>query len=133
MSPEYDFYIKTNLANEQEAEQFANSLREVEGVEIVAATVPMDLIRDMSLGELVHYYRMQSGLSMNRFSWDADLSVGTISRIEKGDLEHKVRDITAVKLIRGLGFKEDDPRTQLVLEKIEQANNPEGFDNLVYK
>jgi hypothetical protein len=127
MSPEYDFYIKVKLTNEQEAEQFANSLREVEGVEIVAATVPMDLIKDMSLGELVYYYRMQSGLSINRFSWAADLSVGTISRIEKGDLGHKIKNTTASKLIHGLGFKEDDPRTQLVLEKIGQANNPEGI------
>ena len=125
MSPEYDFYIKTNLANEQEAEQFANSLREVEGVEIVAATTPMDLIRDMSLGELVHYYRMQSGLSMNRFSWAADLSVGTISRIEKGDPKNKMRDTTVSKLIHGLGFGADDPRTQLIYEKIEQANSPQ--------
>jgi DNA-binding XRE family transcriptional regulator len=127
MSPEYDFYIKVNLVNEQEAEQFANALREVEGVEIVAATVPMDVLRNMSLGELLRFYRNQSGLSMNRFSWVSDLSVGTISRIEKGDLRSKIRDATAFKLIHGLGFKEDDPRTQLVLEKIEQANNLQGI------
>jgi hypothetical protein len=64
---------------------------------------------------------------MNRFSWATELSVGTISRIEKGDLRSKIRDATAFKLIHGLGFKEDDPRTQLVLEKIEQANNLQGI------
>lgn len=124
MSPEYNFYLEANLSNDGEAEILAKKLREMEGVEIVSATSPIELVRQMSLGEFVCFYRIQSGLSLSQLSTLSDLSVDTISDIEKGERIHRIKDTTASKLLGGFGFKPDDPRAMLFHEKLEQANSP---------
>lgn len=122
MSPEYNFYIKANLKNEAEAEELAGRLRELPGVEIVAATTPMELVGEMSMGELVRSFRLQSGLSMHGLSVLSDLSADTISHIEKGQHKNRMTNTTAAKLIWGFGFEPEDPRTELFYAKLEQAN-----------
>ena len=86
----------------------------------------MDIIKDMSLGQIVNYFRTKEDLSISRFARKANLSETTISRLEKDKANYKPSPLTSYKLIEAFGWNEDDEKERFYWQKYQEFFYPKN-------
>jgi hypothetical protein len=117
MSPEYLVAAKVNLRNPEEAEQMAQQMRELPGVEIAA-------VRPLVSGELdtlsatfdpaafFRKQRLELGITQLDLAQRSGVSRGYINKLERGLHDAStMRKSTLEGLIMGIGWDPEDERT----------------------
>jgi DNA-binding XRE family transcriptional regulator len=96
---------------------------EDETVFVQVTTEDPSTFADLTFAETVRYFRLEAHLTQRELARRANYVPETICRIESG--ARKQTDKNIWRLIRGFGWKQDDPRIPILVSKYEEEEKGE--------